>query len=289
MAYAYLVLCIVSFSVQNAFKKSYGNRTRHGIYAFSVLVALTAAVFFAVCGLFGGGYAYEVAVLPYSAAFGIGYAVSTIAGVWALALGSVAITSLILSYSLLLPTLYGILFLGEPMGAFKAVGLVLLLISLYLVNVTGGRRRERTGNALSWRWAILVSVAALGNGVISIVQKQQQQYFAGAYKHEFMAVALLMGVACLVPLVLLDRRYFKESMREGALLGTVCGVCNGAANLMVMLGTALLPASVFFPVMAGGRTIFTYFLSVTFYKERLSAAQTAGIGVGVAALVLLNM
>ncbi len=284
MAYTYLALCIVTIAVQNAFKKSYGNRCKHGVYAFSALVTLTAAAFFAVCSLVGG-YSYDLGVLPYSAAFGVGYAVSTITGVMALATGSVAITSLILSYSLLLPTLYGIVFLGEPLGTLKIVGLLLLVLSLYLANAP----QKGAAKGVSLRWAILVAISSVGNGVISIVQKQQLEAFSGSYKNEFMAVALLIGLLCLLPLVLLDRRHFKESMREGALLGVASGVSNGVSNLLIMLATALMPASVFYPVMAGGRTIFTYFLSITFYKERLTALQTAGVAAGVGGLVLLNM
>ena len=287
MAYTYLALCIVIIAAQNAFKKSYGNRCKHGIYAFSTLVTLTAAIFFGVCCLVDGGFSYESGVLPYSVAFGVGYVFSTITGVAALALGSVAITSLILSYSLLLPTLYGIVFLGEPLGTLKIVGLLLLMLSLYLANAPQKGVGEKKG--VSLRWAVLVTVSSIGNGVISIVQKQQLSAFSGAYKNEFMALALLIGVVCLVPFVIADRKHLRESMRAGALLGVASGVTNGAANLLIMLATALMPASVFYPVMAGGRTIFTYFLSITFYKERLSAVQTTGVAVGVAALVLLNV
>ena len=53
---------------------------------------------------------------------------------FALMLGSMTLTSLIVSYSVIIPCIYGIVFLKEPISICFVIGLLLLAISLFLVN-----------------------------------------------------------------------------------------------------------------------------------------------------------
>ena len=97
MAYIYMILCIGLMPLQNVCKKVYQRRSggRGGAYLFTVLLAAAAALFFAVVGLADGGYHYEIGVLPYSLAFGVGYALCSFASTVAFTKGSMAITALI--------------------------------------------------------------------------------------------------------------------------------------------------------------------------------------------------
>ncbi len=151
MHYFYMMLSVIAIPCQDIPKRFYGRRgVGHG-YLFSAILALASACFFAVVSLASGGFSYEIGVLLYSAMFGLGSVLCTVAATLAFGMGSLAITSLIISYSLMLPTLYGLVTLHEPFGAFKIAGLCLLVASLYLVNApTKSKSGER--HRFSFKW-----------------------------------------------------------------------------------------------------------------------------------------
>lgn len=123
-------LCTVTLTVQQALKKQYSLRCSGGNYFFSALVSFFALLFFL---LIPGKISLGTDILPYSAEFAAMFALATVFSVMALTIGSLAITSLVLSYSLIIPTLYGILFLNEKITPLKCGGILLLLVSLFLV------------------------------------------------------------------------------------------------------------------------------------------------------------
>ena len=78
------------------------------------------------------------ALIPYSIGFAVTYGMTVMFSMIALNYGSMSLTSLVTSYSLIIPTFYGLLFLGDPSGPFLYVGLVLLFASLTLINLRKG-------------------------------------------------------------------------------------------------------------------------------------------------------
>lgn len=292
MEYLYLLICIAILPAENVLKKVAGKRCPYGSTFFTMLMALSSAALFTVIALCQGGFSYEWAVLPYSAAFGIGYAVCVLMGVWAFSLGSMALTALIISYSLMIPTLYGIIFKSEPAGALKIVGLALLAVSLFLVNAPSKKAADGTEKTVnfSFKWLVCAFLAFAINGAISIVQAEQQLRFNKGYRSEFMVVALVMGALCLLPLAIKkEGAHVKECLRMSAPHAVACGVLNGVLNLLVMVTTLMIPKSLFFPLLSGGSMIASYLISVFVYKERFTWVQNTGILCGVASLILLNL
>ena len=127
----YLISTVLAIAAQNILKKAYNLRTGGGVYFFTMLSAGAAMLFFLVTG---GTPDFSAGLLPYSAAFGTAYAVAVVFSVMAVSCGSLSLTTLINSYSLMLPTFYGLLFLKEPVSTGLIPGLALLVVSLVLVN-----------------------------------------------------------------------------------------------------------------------------------------------------------
>jgi hypothetical protein len=95
-------------------------------------------------------------------------------------------------YSLIIPTIYG-LCIGEPASPFLYVGLALLFVSLLLVNL----EKKGAEKKITLKWIIFVLIAFVANGACSTVQTIQQRTFEGAYKSEFMIIALLTSVVAI--------------------------------------------------------------------------------------------
>lgn len=278
----YLLAIVVLCSLQGVLKKPYTDKTGgRGVYFFSAATAFFALMFFVVTSK---SFDFEIKMLPYSAAFAVFYCLSTVFTVLAVPIGPLSLTSLMISYSLLLPTFYGIIFLGDKLSLGLIVGIVLLLISIFLAN------GKIDGAGINLKWLIYAIIASVSNGMCSVVQKAEQVAFDGAYKNEFMIVALIIVTVVMVVMIFAkERKEIKLYFKSGWLICTACGAMNGAVNLLTMVITGKMPVSVIFPMISAGGLLATYLLSKFLYKEKLTKMQFAGLLVGMASAVFLNI
>lgn len=282
MSVFYLISIIIGVASQNIVKKPFTQKTAgRGMYFFGLLASLAAMLFFVATAK---GFEWNAGLIVYAVFFALSYATSTVCSVAAVAYGSLSLTSLITSYSLMLPTLYGLIFLNDPISFGLFPGLVLLVISLFLINQTD------TGSPINYKWLVYVLLAFIGNGMCSVSQKMQQDAFDGAYKNEFMILALAIVVILLGVLVLTkERRDVKVSVKSGWHLALVCGVMNGIVNMFVMILSNIMPVSLMFPLISAGGIIITYIVSKCFYKEEFTKKQLVGFFIGVLSVVFLNI
>lgn len=298
MAYFLMIVCVVMCTIQSPFKKIYQAKSNKGTFLFVAMITLAAAVFFAGACVFQG-FSFEWGALPYSLLFAFALCVCNVTSVLALRYGSLALTSLISSYSLMVPTIYGFLRFGEHVFVSQLIGLVLLVVSLYMTNMVkkqpaseeGQDKEEQKGKKNAFvLWLIMAIAMALSNAMCTIVQREEQARFAGAYKNEFMLIALLVSFVAMLAIGLVrERRDLKTVMKLGALPAVLTGAANGATNLLVMICTATIATSVFYPVISGGGMVLAYVISVTLFKEKFTTMQKIGILLGVASLVFLNI
>ncbi len=281
MNYLMLATVVLFLPLQDVIKKPYTVKTNgKGAYLFNAIVSLVALAFFAVTS---GGFEWNIGYLPYSIGFGVSYMAANIFTLLCLTCGTVSLTSLVNKYSLLMPTFYGMM-LGEPISAFLIAGIVLLIVSLFLIN------KPEKGGKISLKWLIFVALAFVGNGMCSVTQKMCQQVFGDRYSSEFMIVAL--GISFIASLALglaTSRKDTLTHLKYGVVPAGACGVLNGVVNQFVMILNGVLPASMMFPLISAGGIIIVYFLSKWLYKEKLSKLQTLGLIVGIASVILLNL
>jgi len=279
-----LVIVVLFCALQNVTKKSYGSGTNGGgTYFFSGLSTLFAMLFFIFTSK---GFSFDATVIPYSLGFGLSYLVSLVFGYLALTTGSASLSSLISSYSLMLPAFYGLIFLNEPMGKFFFPGLLLLLISVFLIN----RKTNEPSSKFTAKWIIYVILSFVGGGMCSITQKMQQVAFDGKYKNEFMIIALLFALISIGFLtVIKERENMLLFLKKGWHLGSVNGIMAGVVNLFVMILSATMSASVMFPVIGAGSLIITYIFFRFMFKEKLTKPQLYGFVLGTISVILLNI
>lgn len=282
MSAFYLISIILGVAFQNVVRKPYTDKTQgKGVYFFGFLVSLAAMIFFIATS---GGLKWNPGLILYGAFFALAYATATVAGTVAVSCGSLSITTLIISYSLMIPAVYGLIFLKDPISFGLIPGLVLLMISLYLINIRG------QGAKVTLKWVVAVFLGFFGNGMCSVVQKMQQVKFEGSYKNEFMIVALAMVTVFLGVLVFVrERKEIKSYAKAGWHMALLCGIVNGVVNLFVMILSGIMPVSVMFPMVSAGGIIVTYLVSRFYYKEKLTRTQFIGFVTGIASVVFLNL
>ncbi len=277
-----LIAIILGVSGQNISKKPFTRKAKgKGVFFFSALVSFTAMLFFVITGK---DLDFQLSYLPYSIGFAVPYAVGTLFIVLAIRHGSLSLTSLFVSFSLMLPTFYGLLFLSDPVGPGLIPGILLLAASLFLTKQNG----EKGG--FSTKWLVLVFLAFCGNGMCSVVQKMQQLASGGKGKSEFMILALGLDAVILFLLSLFkERRDFAAFGKAAILPALIGGTLNGMVNLLVMILSARMPVSVMFPLISAGGILVTFLVALTFYKEKFTKIQLVGYLCGVLSVVFLNI
>lgn len=278
----YLLFIIFGVSGQSVLKKMYSRKTQgKGLYTYSLITVLAALIFFLVTSK---NLQWNAALISFSVLFAISYCAATVFGILAIACGPLSLTSLITSFSLMIPTFYGLLFLNEPVSFGLIPGLVLLSISMVLIN-----KREKN-MAVNLKWLIFVLLAFVGNGMCSVMQKAQQKAFDGSYKNEFMITALIVvAVIIFFMSFLKERKEYKNYIKNGAVSAFFNGLLNGSVNLFTMILSGLMSVSLMFPLISVGGIVVTFIISKVFYKEKLSKTQHLGFIFGIAAIIFLNI
>ena len=288
MQYALLSLTVLLLTLQKIGQKRFSAATPSGAFLFGGMISLCAMAVFGLTTVAQQAWTWEPVFLFPAVGFGVSYAVGTVFTVLAIRYGSLARTTLITSYSLLVPALAGLILLDEPLTVTLVVGMLLVALSLWLTNY----RRGGSENPITLKWVLCVSLGFAGNGLCSTVQKLAPRYIPGEALNAnvYMTVALGLSAALLMAASVLTREPDRRNiLHRGAPWALLCGLCNGGVNLLVLYLNGILPASVMFPTMSVGQIILICLYATFVCRERHTKGQWAGFAVGMAAVLLLNL
>lgn len=282
-----LLSTILATAAHRVFSKEYTMRIRNGAFTFSVLNISAAIIIYIIFG--GISFNFPPSLFLYAILFAICFTAAAVFGLLSIATGSLALTCLIISYSPLIPTSYGLLFLGEPASVTLFVGLAFLAISLVLINCEKKGEQKK----ITFKWVVFVILALIGDGAKSTMLKVQQLDFNGLYKNEFLVIAFaISALACLVIALCKEKEHISFNLRVGGIYGIICGLLTGVINLVVSLLSSParnMPASVMFPLMSAGGIICSLCVACFLYKEKLSKLQLLGLFLGIVSIVFISI
>ena len=283
MAVLLLITAIVSSVFQLWMNKLFGNREGLDALTFSAMQAFFAMIFF-LC--FTKNFTVTGGVLLFSGGFALVWGICTVFGILALRYGPLSRTSLVVSFSMLLPSLFGIFFLDEALKIPLLIGTVFLAVSLFLVNY------EKSAAKITVAWVICVAVTFFTNGGCSIVQRMEQVVCDGeTYSNIFMVIALAFCTVSLllIALIRVGAKAVLETVKRSWFSALAVGGTNGLLNLLIIKLNGLMPASVLFSTFAAGSLVLGIVVSYFFFHERFTKKQIIGFAAGVVAVVLLNL
>ena len=283
MIYYLLLLCLPLLSCcQSIAQKQYSLKVaRPHVILFSAVTTLIALCFFLITS--GLQLAFDGRLLPYALGFGLCYASAWVGTVMAVRYGLMSISTLIISCSLVFPTVYGVL-LGDSLGVPGAIGLALLLAALVLVNL-----QFKEQGKFSLKWLGWVLAAFLGNGGCGVLQNMQKRALGESYSHEFMILSLGVAFIALMACAWLSGCRWKKDLTACLPYAGANGLANAAMNLTLLLIIGHIPNTILYPTDAALCMLFTFLVSFLFYKERFTLPQYIGYGLGAAAIVMLNI
>lgn len=286
-----LISSIITMALPNIIKKFY--KARAPFFLSSISCFFSAILF-----LFLSGFklSFEWNLLLYSALISLTFGCATVFSLLALRCGNLSLTGLIMSLSLIIPTLYGIIFLNNPVGAPFYIGLVVLVAALFLINLkvnkktTSGQNSRQTNKKFNLKWLIFITIAAVSNGFSSIIQTEQQLVYNGEKKTEFMLLAfLIVAVATLIISLITERKFIKEKFVHTFVIGGSSGLATGVLNYVVMVLVGLIDAALLFPLISGGSLLIIFIVAPIIFKEKYKPLQYVGFALGLLSVVLLNL
>ncbi len=208
-------------------------------------------------------------------------------------IGSMALTSVIMNMSLIVPLLYSILVLKEHITLLHVIGFCFFCASVICSAVT--KAQQKKGNLL---WLLLVLVGFCSNGMTATIQKIYAIEAASKQDSVFLGVAYLMAALCfLVTFFSQKKQAAKESTDPLRLdyvikfmaVALLAGAGSFGGNLLLGQLAPKVNAAILYPCINGGLAICTSLVSFCFFREKPTAQKLCSILLGCAAIVILNL
>lgn len=282
-------LAVGSFTLYNVMIRQFQLRQQRS----ASVIQLFQAGFCLVSAVFNMGFVLREPPLPplmllMGAAFGVLFYATCACSAHCYGIGPMSITTVLMNLSFVIPLAYSSLFWGEVITPVRWVGLAFLCLTFVLPFQGTGTTERRA----SMQWFRLASLAFLFNGLLAVLQKQQQMMADGAGKGTFMAVGYM--VACLCFLIHYGRMRRQGPAKVVSRLVTagmivLAGLGSFLGNRVIIMLATKVEAVILYPCVNGGLAVATSVLSFLALGERLTRQKAAAIVAGIIAIVLLNL
>ncbi len=289
MNYAFLFLATAFSAMITIAGKLFNNRTKiftHVSQLYNLLCTIFASLGWLIAWLFD--FSFDIAVIPYSILYGIGYSAFTVGMLGAIKTGLTSLTALIKQMSLVGVSFWGFIFWGTKVTASSLIGIFLIIISLFFCLIKNEKKDEQP-NTLKWLYYALL--IAVGNAGCSITQRYQQMAFNYQHKGMFMFFGVFFAMLFCLGLALReDKRCWESAVKTAWCFPALTGMSSVLSNVFILLMIKFqMSPVVIYPTIAVGGLMFTIIVSLIFFREKLRPLQWCGIVIGSVALVLLNL
>lgn len=287
MYYAFLIASAFLTAGQFIFLKLYQKAQGESVFGaamLSVFIGITQMLFtFTVNGFKMSFSVFSLICALIMAALVI---TSNVLGVKVMKMGKLSVYTLFLmSGGMVIPFLYGVLFLNEQPKTIHFVSLILIIISLFIPAF------EKTVEKKSSKvFYILCCVLFCVNGAVSSVIKTHQINKNAVNTFEFLfLIAMFQTVISLV--IALSSQTSESPVavikkKKPLLYGIGFGLVNGLASLLQFASASHINASVQYPILTGGSIVFSALLGFLVFKEKINKYTGISIFVAFAATCL---
>jgi len=285
MVIAVYVLIVLSSATQSAATKLF-HRNCSCSAAFNTIKSCTTLVLFALMAAFG--FRFHLPTVLFGVSYGACLCISMYAGYQALCRGPMALTSMLVSFSVVIPLIWGITVGNETLKTMQYPALVILFLAIIMTNVDKMKAKKTTPiNDRSW--VLFVGITFACNGICSILQKQHQTRYPMAYSKEFMLFAMLLCSVVFVIFALRKSSIKELKMIKGKRYGVLSGIANGLANFLTLALAGSENASVLFPIISAGTILASLLCGRWLFREKLKANHYVALAFGIMAVILLKL
>lgn len=302
-----LALSVSKNIVSKVGKKQFGNLS--GLLTVNLFTGALAVVFFACLGLnfrvVSGGAFWTITLL-----YGLFTTASQMLHITAVGRGDLSVCTMIYASGFLVSTIFSVFYFNETVGVWKAIGLVLTCVSIFLISFQFKKKGEKKEKSGSYKYLFFSIPAMISCGVVGILQKLYGDFFGSVGLNESLFLAflemILLSAAVKLVIYMVSKRKsgeaveFPNSAQESAvdkkkelirfcLLAAAFAACIVLTNRFNLYLTGVMDGVIFFPVYNGGSIAITAACSFLLLKEKPTVFKLVGILIGILSFVLIAL
>lgn len=190
--------------------------------------------------------------------------------------------------SVVVPITIAILYYGDNLTIFKVIGIILAIAAVYLVS-----HKESASKSSQKFWWLFPLIIFICSGIIDSSINYAQRNLLNdtdfdAFLSTIFSTAFVFGAIVLLYQLLIKKETFETRAIPA---GIILGVINfGTMYCIIMaLNSNIIEASSLFPINNLSILTLSTIISVLVYKEKLSQKNWIGIGLSLAAIVILGL
>lgn len=265
-------------------------------YSINTLQAIVVNYFVACsCGIVGYQNSIEISAIPkydwfyYTVALGALFIIVFNLMATTTQRSGLSVVSVATKMALVIPIGFGLWYYQEPLGPFKAIGIILALAAVYLVSV-----KNRSGVILQNRNLMFPVLVFFGSGLIDTsLNFLQNDFIKDKSLIPLFSSTIFMtaGVIGIMVLVVQKIKGVLSLEYKNIIAGVVLGIPNyfSIYFLVKALRSNLLDSSGIFTINNVGIVIISTLLGIVFFKEQLSLKNWIGIILAVISIALVSL
>lgn len=289
MVYMVLILNIFLGVTQNflgkEFSRKYGADKR-ALLGFNIIVMgiATISAFLLMMKSYAG---FEWYALLFGIFAGLGYVLGFYYNFLAYENGvGLATASMIVQSSMIAPIVVGWFIVREEMYVVQVIGILLLLLSMYLI-FTGDNGKRKIGSKKGLMYVLLTFLA---NAVIAVCQKLYPYCFPKAQSTVFTFFTFLCSCFISSAFYFMNKgKRIKEYDRYFFTNSGGTGIILCVRNLLGIFLAANMVAAIQYPITSSMILVLTTILSALVYRENMSKKKIVGIAICIMGTVCLGI
>lgn len=281
------LMCILAnfkISLQSRYAQKL-NSFEESIY-YNFLMFLSAAIIFLPKIIVSGAHIHTIVAGIISGLLSVGFQIFYIL---AFSCGKTTITTVVNSFSMLIPAFLSMWAFDEKFGVMNALGVVVVLVS-FCLNVS--KDKEQKLAKTRTRWMIYLFLSFVFCGFHSVVQKFYTKLTPVLETTAFVAIAYITAALVAVVIFCIMKNARKTSVKfnkKTVISGLSAGVVLSVFQVISTYGASVIDGSILYPVYNCASSLLLTVIGIIFFKEKLSKKQFLGIMCGITGVVLLSI
>ena len=187
------------------------------------------------------------------------------------------LASTFMQLGVVIPIAFSFILWKESPDTSQIIGIILSVIAVVLISYKKGEKRK-TALALL---LLLLASAGFSDSLPKMFNMLDLPKMEGSYMALTFSAAFIF---CLILVVVKKKRFRVDSLWAGCLLG----IANYFSSWFLLKSVGVLPSFIVYPCYSVLSIAIVAVVSVIVFKEVLSRTQGIGIGILLAAIILLN-
>lgn len=287
MLYFLLFISVILDTLKNTYYNFYGKnimRESNETLLFNMFSCIGAVIYFLVRKA-------PLQISHFSIIMAVVFSLVTVGAQYfsllATSIGPMSYSVLFTYLSMIIPTLFGVVYYHQTPSILQIIGLILMGITLVLSCELRGEGK------VSVKWLIIALFSFLSWGFVGICQQLHQNSVYAAELNSFLLWSFIFSTALFGILYSFSIKSEKNSQKHFKLSSTVImaftGIAIGAINEINLYLSGTMPGFIFFPIVNGGVIILSGLAAIFIFREKLSKQQTIGLISGIISVLCLGM